>query len=184
MLSMAEILEIISDKMYSPKFVEIVAKKIILASGAYTALDVVSEATTIALGAKPWLFEGMARKRGGAGIIHDVQILAETTNIASQFSLFLHKGLPTCELGDAVPNTAFIAADVNIAVHRIHLPAADDVGTGMSETFAGPSTVGNLPKLFVCAGDSRDLQGVLAIRNAVDLADKTTLTIKIWVEQL
>ena len=170
--------------IWRPRIVEVSAKKTVLASGAYTAEDVVSENITIATGATPWVFKNVVRKNGGAGIIHDAFIMAQTTAIASWFSLFLHKGHPTCELGDAVPNTAFIIGDIDIAVVRIDFSASDDIGTGMSETLATPSTVGRLPKAFVCAEDSKDLQGVLAIKNAVDLADSTALRIVLMIEQL
>lgn len=169
------------ERLWVPKLVEVVDRKTVLASGAYTAEDVVSESTSAPL-ALPWVFKDCAKAVGGGGRIIDALILAETTNIASQFSLFLHKDVPTCNLFDAAINTAFIIGDIDIAVGRIHFPAADDVG-GMSETVATPSTVGNLPKTFVCKHDSRDLYGVLVIRNAVDLADLTRLTIKLWIEQ-
>ena len=179
-----EIADILRDKLWTPSMVERFDEKVVLANGAYEAGDVVSENISIATGAKPWIFRDVVRKAGGAGIIHDALILAQTTAIASVFSLFLHKGRPTCELGDGVANTAFLLADRGIAVVRIDLTACDDVGTGMSESTATPSTYGKLPKAFVCATGSRDLQGVLAIHNAVDLADTTILRIILMIEQL
>jgi len=179
-----EILNVLRDKLWVPSLVEVADEKVVLANGAYEAGDVVSENVTIAAGATPWIFRNMVRKPGGAGIIHDALILAQTTAIASVFSLFLHKATPTCELGDGVPNTAFIIGDIGIAVVRIDFIACDDVGTGMSESTATPSTYGKLPKAFVCAEGSRNLQGVLAIHNAVDLADSTSLRIVLLVEQL
>ena len=168
--------------LWVPTLVERIDRKTILASGAYTAEDVVSEAASGPL-ALPWRFKDCAKVTGGGGRIIDAMILAETTNIASWFSLFLHNDFPTCNLFDAVPNTAFILEDSDITQAQIDFPACFDIGTGMSSTMASPSTVGGLAKTFVCKHDSRDLWGVLAIRNAVDLGDLTRLTIKIWIEQ-
>jgi len=179
-----EILKGLRDSVYSPSIVEVVDEKIVIAAGAYTAGDVVSNAVSGGTpAATPWRFENVVKELGGAGRIIDALILAETTAIASVFSLFIHNDVPTCELDDADANTAFLKADRGIAVVRIDFTACDDVGTGMSESTATPSTYGKLPKVFVCRPDSRDLWGVLAIQNAVDLADNTTLTIKLWIER-
>ena len=167
---------------WRPKLVSVADEKTVLANGAYTAEDVVSENVTVALGAQPWTFRNAARENGGGGIIYDALILAQTTAIASWFSLFLHTGIPTCELGDGVANTAFILADRGIAVGRVNFPICDDIG-GMSDTQSTPSTVGGLPKSFVCQKGSRNLYGVLVIRNAVDLADSTKLRIILNIEQ-
>ena len=164
----------------SGQLVSVSDTKTVLSSGAYDAEDVVSEATT---GATPWRFHNAARYPGGGGRIHDALILAETTAIGSWFSLFLHTKTPTCALGDDVANTAFIIGDIDIAIVRIDFPTADDIGTGMSETTATPSTVGKLPKTFVCAPLDTDLYGVLVIRNALDLADSTKLKIILNIEQ-
>jgi len=166
--------------LWQPGLVKVFSEKKPLASGAYTAEDVVSESTTLG---QPWNFQNCARIAGGGGRIHDALILAETTNIASWFSLFLHTAHPTCNLQDAAPNTAFALADRGIAVVRIEFPACDDIGSGMSETVSTPSTVGNLPKTFVCETGSRDLWGVLAIKNAVDIADTVFLRIVLIIEQ-
>ena len=165
---------------WQPKLVEVFAEKTIISSGAYDINDVVSESTTVAT---PFIFKNAARVAGGGGRIIDALILAETTAIASQFALFVHTSQPHCALNDDVANTAFLLRDRSIAVVRIEFPACDDIGTGMSETVATPSTVGNLPKSFVCSKGSRDLYGVLAIKNAVDLADTTILRIILMIEQ-
>ena len=181
-MNQLELLEAIKDLVYSPTLVSVQTEKIVLASGAYTAEDVVSE---LASGSTPWLFEGMAKEPGGGGYIMGGLITAQTTAIASQFSLFLHTDTPTCELGDGVTNTAFISADRHIAVPGpIEFPASSDLGTGMSSIVVTVSSVGNLPIPFVCKSDSTNLHGVLVIRNAVDLADKTHLTITLFIEQL
>jgi len=179
-----EILDVLKDKLWTPSLVDVWDEKIVLANGAYTAGDVVSENVDAANGAQHWTFRNVVRKPGGSGIIHDALILAQTTAIASVFSMFLHKDIPTCELGDGVTNTAFLLADRGIAVVRIDFTACDDVGTGMSESTATPSTYGKLPKAFVCKTGSKDLYGVLAIHNAVDLADTTVLRVALLVEQL
>ena len=178
-----EIADILTARLWSPTLVDIESEKIVLCSGAYDAEDVVSEAVNVAGGAKPWLFRDVVKKEGSGGVIVGALLTAETTAIASWFTLFLHREIPTCALGDDVVNTAPLLADRHIYIGRIDFPACSDLGTGMSETEASPSTVGRLPKVFVCSPDSKDLYGVLVIRNALDLADSTVLNIKLTIEQ-
>ncbi len=166
--------------IWRPRMVERYAEKIVRANGAYTIGDVVAEAVGL-----PWVFENVVREVGGAGEIMAVKIEAETTAIASVFSLFTHSATPTCELDDANANTAPLLADVQKGIYkgRVDFTACDDVGTGMSETMATPSTYGKLPIPFVCKPRSRNLQCVLAIQNAVDLADNTYLRITLVIKQ-
>ncbi len=169
---------------WRPLVVERYAEKIIDANGAYTAGDVVSNKPTGG-GATPWVFHNVVREDGGAGEIMAVKIEAQTTAIASVFSLFAHSDVPTCELDDADANTAPLLADVTSGIYkgRVDFTACDDVGTGMSETMATTSTYGKLPIPFVCKPGSKDLHCVLAIQNAVDLADDTYLRITMLIRQ-
>ena len=171
--------------LWSPKLVERHAEAIVLANGAYEIGDVVSGNVSIATGATPWTFYNVVTKGGGAGEIKYAKIEAQTTGIASVFHLFVHSATPTCELGDAVPNTAPLLADVRSGIYkgRIDFTSCDDIGTGMSETLATPSTFGKLPLGFVCQPKSRTLHCVLAIANAVDLADTTYLRITLGILQ-
>ena len=179
-----EYLEELKSLAHSPKLVAVHSQKKVLANGAYVAEDVVSEDITTALGATPWSFPGMAKTPGGGGWIVGGLITAETTAIASWFTLFLHIDAPTCVVSDGIPNTAPILADRTIYVGRIDFPACSGLGTNeMSETMATPSTVGNLPMPFVCQHNSSALYGVLVIRNAVDLAANTWLRIALNVDQ-
>ncbi len=162
------------------QLVSISDEKILIADGDYVADDVVSESITVGT---PWLFQNVARVPGGSGYIMDSVLLAQTTNIAGWFSLYLFTRRPTCELSDGIPNTAVLAADRKYFVKRIDFPACSDLGTGSPDTDATPSTVGGLPKSFVCEKGSRDLWGVLAIRNVVDLANDTWLRVTLNVEQ-
>lgn len=169
---------------WEPSMVRVVAEKVIPVAGdAYDIFDVISESATNGAGTA-WKFINMAKKNGGGGYITTAVIQAQTTNIASWLSLFLFTKTPTCELDEDAANTAPIWADRMFYLGRIDFPACSDIGTGMSETIATPSTVGNIPIGFVCEHDTRDIYGVLAIRNAVDLADNTTLTISLIVEQI
>ena len=167
-------------ELWIPKLVVVSQEKIVVSSGAYEAGDVVSESVSAGTA---WRFVGMAKKAGGGGYITKGLVMAETTAIASRLSLFLFTDTPTCALNDDVQNTAPLKADRNIYVGRIDFPACDDVGAGMSESMVTPSTVGRLPVAFVCKHDSLDLYGVLAIHGTEDLADFTTLTIVLTVEQ-
>lgn len=174
-----EHLRAVLSNLYRPSMVAVSVEKVIVANGAYAAGDVVNDASGTA-----WHFKNMVRQLGGGGYITGALITAETTAIASLFTLFLHTDTPTCDLDDADENTAPIKADRHIYVGRIEFAACSDVGAGMSETEAVPSTIGRLPKGFVCKSNSRDLYGVLAISNALDLVDFTTLTITLIVEQM
>lgn len=166
---------------WQPSMARVIAEKIVIADGGYTADDVVSEGISDA--GTAWRFSGMARKNGKGGYITTALVTAETTNIASWLSLFLFTDVPSCELDDEDANTAPLVADRLIYVGRIDFPACSDLGTGMSESLATPSTVGNLPMGFVCEHNSKDLYGVVVIRNTVDLADDTYLTFSLIVEQ-
>ncbi len=166
--------------IWRPQIVEVYAEKSIRANGAYTAGDVVAEAVGV-----PWTFKNVVRRNGGAGEIIFAHIEAQTTAIASVFSQFVHTATPTCELDDADANTAPILADVQRGIYkgRFDYTACDDIGTGMSETKSSPSTYGGLPIPFVCEPNSRDLHCVLAIQNAVDLVDNTTLRNSLVIKQ-
>jgi hypothetical protein len=166
--------------LWKPSLVEIPCEKVVLCNGAYDAGDVVAEA---AAGSLPWVFNNVAKKNGGSGYIVGALLQAETTAIASIFSLFLHSGIPTCALNDDVANTAPLKADRLIYKGRIDFPVCTSIGTGMSETMATPSTYGKCPLPFICKPNSRNLYGVLAIQNALDLADSTVLRISLIVDQ-
>lgn len=164
----------------SGQLVAVADEKIVLCSGAYDAEDVVSESTTAG---KAWHFANVARVEGGGGYLMDSVLLAQTTGIAGWFSLYLFTRKPTCALNDDAANTAVLAADRKYFVARIDYPACSDLGTGAPDTSATPSTIGGLPKSFVCEKGSRDLWGVMVIRNAVDLADSTWLRASLNIEQ-
>ena len=168
--------------IWRPKLVTVSDEKIVRADGAYVAEDVVSENISSAI-AQPWHFPNCARVLGGGGSIIDSTLIAQTTAIAGWFSLFLFTRKPTSALGDGLPNTAILVSDRKYFVIRINYPACSDLGTGSPDTASTPSTVGGLPKIFVCERDSRDLWGVMVIRNAVDLADNTWLRASLNIEQ-
>lgn len=165
---------------WRPTPVIIRSEKRPLASGAYTINDVVSESATTGTA---WHFRNVAKRDGGGGYIVGCLITAQATAIASEFTVFVHNAPPTCVLNDGITNTAPVVADRNIYLGRIYLDASDDIGTGMSETEASPSTPGRLPKMFVCQPGSRDLYCILAIRNVVDITDTVFLTVSLLVEQ-
>uniref|UniRef100_A0A6M3Y2E7 Uncharacterized protein n=1 Tax=viral metagenome TaxID=1070528 RepID=A0A6M3Y2E7_9ZZZZ len=181
MASIGDVVEVLTKRLWSPKLVVVHAEKIVLCSGAYEAEDVVSEATS---GATPFIFKNCARYKGGGGyIVHSV-ILAQTTAIGAWFALYLHAGLPTCALNDDVANTAPKLEDRFIYQGRINYDTCTGLGTNeMDSAEATPSDSNKLPKAFVCASGSKDLQGVMVIRNAVDLADSTVLHPILWIEQ-
>lgn len=166
--------------LYVPNLVLVPAEKIVVCSGAYEAEDVVSESTTAGTA---WRFSGCARKPGGGGYIMGALVVAQTTNIAGWFSMFMHTKTPTCALNDDAANTAPIAANKEIYLGRINFDACSDLGSGAPDAIATPSTSGGLPIPFVCQPNSTDLYGVMVIRNAVDLADNTWLRVTLAIER-
>lgn len=167
---------------WEPSMVKVVAEKLVLCSGDYHTEDVVSEATS---GAIPWHFPNAAKKNGGGGYITTAIVTAEATGISSWLSLYLFTATPTSELNDDVKNTAPIFADRFIYVGVIDFPACSGLGTNeMDGSIASPSTVGNLPMGFVCEPSSRDLYGIMVVRNIVDLTDKSALTVSLIIEQV
>lgn len=181
-MNLPELGNLFISRLHTPKLVVVHSEKLALCADDYNAEDVVSESA--GADATPWTFRNCAKVNGGGGYIVGALIQAETTAIGGWFSLYLHAGMPTCALGDDVQNTAPILADREFYVGRIDFVACTGLGTNeMDSAEASPSTVGNLPKVFVCAPTSRDLQGVLVIRNVVDLADTTVLHITLWIEQ-
>ena len=184
MSGLDDIEKVLKAGLWSPKLVVVHSEKIVLANGAYVVGDVVSENVSFATGARPWLFPGCARENGGGGYIVHAEIQAQTTAIGGWFALHLYNNIPTCELGDGIPSTCPILADRKSRQGMIDFSTNSGIGTNeMDSSEAVPSTIGRLPKAFVCDRDSRDLQGVLVIRNAVDLADTTVLQLALWIEQ-
>jgi len=183
-MSIEDIEEVLTEKLWSPKLVVVHSEKVVLAAAEYVIGDVVSENISSAAGAKPWVFKDCAKVNGGGGYITHALIQAQTTAIGGWFALHLHNDMPTCELGDGIPSTCPILADRAIYQGMIDFPVCTGIGTNeMDSSEAVPGTVGRLSKAFVCRQDSKELQGVLVIRNAVDLADTTTLYITLWIEQ-
>lgn len=182
MSNLPDILEALEERLRPPTIKQITVEDVMDASAAYSAGDVVTANETDTTG-YPWEFKNVARINGGSGYITNLHIVAETTNIASQFTLLLYTSFPTCELDDQAPNTGPLIADRHIYVGKIDCPAASDVGSGASDTTATPSTVGSLPMAFVCNPSSRSLWGVLTIRNALDLSAATILQITLTAEQ-
>ena len=157
-----------------------VTKKLI-AAAAYTAGDVLSEATA---SSTPWTFAEMAKVNGGTGLILKAQALSQTTAITPRLSLQLYKSTPTCVLEDNVSSDAVVHADEAIYLSKIDFPAMQTIGVGGdSETVATPNTVGNLPLAFECASAADDLIGVLVTRDDFTQTASTDMIIKLTTEQ-
>jgi len=148
----------------SPKLIQTrVSVTKALIGGAYSAEDVLSEATTNGTGTA-FVFSGVARFNGGGGTIMRAQVLSETTNVTPRLTMYLFSALPTSELDDNAGNTAVLNADIANFVGQIDFNALADLG-GDSSAMATPSTYGNLPLDFKCASGTTSLWGVLVTRD-------------------
>lgn len=166
---------------FRPKIKRVTQTEAIPAAGAYAAGDVISMATSTGVA---WEWNGVARANGASGYIVQAQVICETTALTHRASLFLFNAAPTCETDDNKANTALLHADIASYVGKIDFPALGDVGTGDSEALATPSTVGNLPMVFVTASGADDLYGILTTIDTIDgQAATEEYTVTLWVEQ-
>ena len=146
-------------------------------AGDYAAGDVMSDSATGGAGTA-MSFTGIAKTKGAGGYITKASILCSTTALTPKLTLFLFNAVPTCELDDNAANTAVVAADQASYVGHIDFPAMEDIGTGMSQTLATPSTYGNLPLAFNCAYNSNILYGVIVTRTAIT-GEAASMTLRI-----
>lgn len=165
--------------LYHPKLVVVSDYKLVV-GGASDILDVLSEAI---LTGTPWGFTRPAKKNGGSGYIVKAHAMLQTTNLTPRLVLFLFTKRPTCTFNDNVVNTALVLADMGFYIGKIDFPAMEDIGTGVSEAVATPSTVGNLPLAFKCASNSNILVGVVATRDIVTPTASDRLQINLTIEQ-
>lgn len=141
------------------------AQKIILASGAHAAGDVIAEAAS---GSTPWTFD-----LKGVGYITKAVLVAAATAITPRVVAFLYSNSPTCELDDADPSLQPVAGDVLSFVGTIAFPALTSIGSGSSYAVATPSTYGNLPLPFSVS----KLYVVLVTLDIVDFTDYSKMTL-------
>jgi len=156
--------------------------KSLAAATAYDAKDVLSESASA--GAS-WTFSAIARENGSGGYITKAHVISETTALAPRLTLFLFNAVPTSALNDHAANTAPIAADLAKYIGRINFPAMEssNLGTGMSDSLATPSTYGNLPLAFQCAAGVDDLYGILVTWDAFTQVATKNMTIRLTVDQ-
>lgn len=139
--------------------------KIILASGAHAAGDVVAQGAT---GSTPWEFNFK-----GVGYITKAVVVAAATAITPRLVAFLYGIYPTCELDDADASLQPVAGDVPYFVGTIAFPALTSVGSGSSYSVATPNTYGNVPVTFSVP----KLYLVLVTLDIVDFTDSSLMTI-------
>ena len=150
------------------------------ASAAYVAGEVVSDNSS---GGTIWTFSAIAKVDGGTGYIVKAHVISETTSITPRLTLFLFNAAVTAELDDQAANTQLLHTDLAKYVGKIDFPAMEDLGSGVSEAVATPSTTGNLPLAFECAAAADDLYGVLVTRDAFIQVAAKDMTIRITAEQ-
>ena len=174
MINLVDAINQLLDLITKP--LEVWSWKRLAAAGDYTAEDVMSEVVTI--GGTPFIFE-LASK---SGYIEKAVALCSTTALTPRLTLYLFNQYPTCEMDDNDPNTAPIVADRFSYQGKIDFPAMEDLGTGMSNTLAAPSTYGNLPLPYYAP--KKKLYGVLVTRDAITgQAAGMTMTIGLQVRQ-
>lgn len=166
---------------HSGTLVTVSVTKACASATAYDAEDVVSESASAGT---VWTFSDVAaRVNAGTGYIVKAHAMCETTAVTPRLSLFLFNVTPTCAKNDHAANTALLHADLASYVGKIDFPAMEDLGTGDSEAVASPSTYGNLPLAFQCAGVTNALYGILVTRDAFTNTATNDLVIRLTIEQ-
>ena len=138
--------------------------KALAAAGDYAAGEVLSES---AGAGTAWTFAAIARANNASGYIVRAIALCQTTALTPRLTIFLFHTTPTCTLNDNAANTAVLWADRANFIGSIDFPAMEDLGTGVSQAIATPSTVGGLPLAFDTAAAADDLIGVVVTRDAI-----------------
>ena len=168
---------------------KITASKTLVAAENYTANDVLTNSASYpgTAAALVWTFDRPALSDGKGGMIIDAHVSFSKTGgitaITPRLALLLFTSLPTSQLYDNYANTGCIAADVSNYVGVILFNSLGNVG-GSPETTASPSTFGNLPRSFVCAGDANVLYGILVILDAeTNETAGTVTTIDLYIDQ-
>lgn len=140
---------------------EVPSEKVLVAATDYAAEDVLSESVSTGIA---YMFEGMAKKRGGSGTIERAQVFCSTTGLTPRITLYLFTHVPSTNLNDNVANAAPSIADWPIFQGQIDFPALEDLGGG-STALVTESTVGNLALPYKCV--SARLYGIAVLRDAV-----------------
>lgn len=146
---------------------------------AYAAEDVISESATNGVGTA-FVF-AMPGGKGASGYIVEARAQTKKASVTAAMTLFLFNALPTSELDDNAANTAPDYEDIAGYQGRIDFPGMEDLGGDSSWSQATPSTSGQLPLRFKCAGTDDRLWGILVTRDAFtpDSAQKVSVTLEI-----
>ena len=157
--------------------------KSLAAAGNYAAEDVLSESATAGTA---WHFENIVSENGGTGKIHQVTAHCSTTALTPRIVLYPFNISPVSgQFNDNVANTAVVDGDIrNVLCPPIDLPPMRDYG-GDSESWATPSTSGNLPVVFQCLNSSKDIYIIAVTKDAITgEAVGMNLTLTFWIEEL
>ena len=156
--------------------------KALAAAGNYDAEDVLSDSATAGT---IWKLQDVVDGSGNSGIIHQVQALCSTTGLEPRITLYMFDLEPTdAQLNDNVANTAVTTLHASNALcPPINLCPMSDLG-GNSESWATPSTSGNLPVCFQCLNCSRDIYFIAVTEDAeTGEAAGMTLRFNFWIEE-
>lgn len=152
--------------------------------GAYAAKDVVSIDDCCSTIATYWTFPNVAALNGGYAYLTGATLFNETENQAVQYDLRLFNAAPTGNQIGGVANDNPLKADIAKWIGTITFPQTSaDGSTVATITEVGPSTVGNVPKLFKCASGTKSILGVLITNTAYTQTNGDTISITLLGEQ-
>ncbi len=176
------IIRLLREKLFLPTIVTRVVEKAIEANGsAHAAGDIISETDTAGKGT-PWIIQNAAKKKGGSGIIHKLQLVTEVESQTFRTAIQVYTKYPNCELDDNAAAASPVAGDEDFFEDEILLPAMISRGDG-SYSVATPG-IGNLPLAFTCDPDSRDLYLVMIAVDATGFTATERMILKAKIEQV
>lgn len=148
-----------------------------LIGGAYSAGDVLSEATTNGTGTC-WILTDVVPVNGGSGTIIAAMVESETTNITPVITAYVSNTIPTSELDDNAANTAPIHADLAYQQGVLYFEAmSENGGDAQAIPYKG------LPLPFTCAAADNDLYAVMVTETVFTQGAGDDMTLIVWIER-
>lgn len=148
-------------------------------TNAYLANDTIADKTS---GATILTFANMARRVGKGGYITGIRIGTNKDDFLAQFRLHLFKTAPTV-LGDNVPMTAPLYADIDEYLGHITLPTAI-LQAATSAVYSQQDTTLEPPVAipYLCGAAETSLYGMLETRTALTPASGQLFDIRLMAE--
>src|SRR5262249_51399227 len=144
-------------------------------TNAYAANDAITSATSSASG---YQFSNCARINGGCGTIVDAKLILSDPNATlCDFELWLFDTVPTIPNDNAA--FAFTDSEANNVVAVLKFYASDYSDSSNNRIYH----MVNPPRMFKCAGGSKDLYAVLKTLTAFTPASASTFRGKLEIVQ-